>query len=109
MTGRWTIFSKLINPSEDPSSEIPVKTFSVDQTYELKTGYGRLFESKKKLGPRETFVAKQSADELSLAVGDNVILEYDIALLLNTIQIISGEVLPTILVKGATIEQLEDE
>ena len=101
VTGRWTFFSKLVNP-ESIELETSAKTFAVDQAYELKSGIGRLFDSKKLLGRRETFISKENARQLQLDIGQDVVMRYDIALLLNTIQIMSGEILPSIFVKGAT-------
>ena len=101
VTGRWTFFSKLVN-SESIELETSAKTFAVDQAYELKSGIGRLFDSKKLLGRRETFISKENARQLQLDIGQDVVMRYDVALLLNTIQIMSGEILPSIFVKGAT-------
>ena len=76
----------------------------MDQAYELKAGIGSLFDSKKKLGMRETFLSAESAELLGLGVGDEVVMRYDVPLLLNTIQMLGDQILPSILVKGVTVE-----
>ena len=84
------------------------KTFALDSAYELKAGVGRLFDSKKTLGQRETFLSSAIAGKLGLSGGDSVIMQYDIPLILNTLQLMSDQIFPTILVNGATAEELND-
>ena len=75
----------------------------------MKIGVGRLFEPKTRLGEREAIVSTNNLKVLKASVGDNVTLYYDIKLILNMIQNLSGQILPTFLTKETKEAELQNE
>lgn len=73
---------------------------------EQRLGIGRLFEPKGVIGPREAFVSKQSLRALHTSVGESMTLKYDIKLILNMLQQLTGQMFPAFLTKETTLAEL---
>ena len=107
LSGRWTFFTQLQKVGQ-PESKVAATIFSIDSAQELKVGIGRLFDSKKKIGERQAIVASRNLEALHSSVGEDLTIHYDVKLILNMFQALTGEILPRILTKSTTREQLED-
>jgi len=89
--------------------KVAATVFAVDSALEIKIGIGRHFDSKKKIGERETIVSNRNLEALQVKVGEDLTLHYDIKLILSMIQAFTGEVFPRFLTKETTLEQLQDD
>ena len=105
VTGRWTYFTEL-HAIGDFNAEISTTVYAIDSSEELKLGVGRLFQPKTPLREREAIISTHNLNALGANVGDNVTLYYDIKLILNMVQRLSGEILPTFLTKETTQAEL---
>ena len=82
--------------------------FAVDSIQETKLGIGRSFSSKKPIGMREMIISKHMAEHLKILVGEAITLQYDLKLILNMAQRLSGKILPSFLTKELTNQELQD-
>lgn len=108
VTGRWTYFTRLRSRASDVR-EISSSVFAIDSREELKLGIGRLFEPKKVIGERETIISQYNLEILRTQVGEQITLHYDIKLILNMIQRLSGEIFPSFLTKETSLAELQNE
>ena len=108
VSGRWTLFTNLLNKANAdlPSSHSTI--FAVDSVQETKLGIGRTFASKKPIGMREMIVSSYMAEHLKVLVGDSLTLQYDFRLILNMAQRLSDEILPSLLTKELSQDELQD-
>lgn len=107
LSGRWTFFTQ-VHKVDQPESKLAATVFSVDTAEEIRVGIGRLFDSKKVLGERQAVVSQQNLDALGVQVGERLTLHYDLKLILNMFQSLTGEILPTFLTRETEQEQLKD-
>lgn len=107
VSGRWTLFTNLLN-KETGSEQVrtPSTIFAIDSALENKLGIGRTFAPKQRIGEREMIVSKNLAEHLKVLVGESLTLQYDIRLILNMAQRLSGTILPTFLTKEVTDDEL---
>lgn len=94
---------------ETPDQKIAATAFSVDSVEEIKVGIGRLFESKQTIGERQAVVSHRNLESLGAKVGEPLIMHYDIKLILSMFQTLSGQTLPTLLVRSVSQETLLNE
>lgn len=106
VSGRWTFFSRLYGQSDpsDPGHQTTV--FAIDSAEELKIGMGRLFEPTTKISEREIIVSDHILESLELTAGQNLTFHYDIKMLLNTMQTLTGKIFPSFLTKETTLAEL---
>ena len=83
--------------------------FAIDSKEEIKVGIGRLFNSKKVIGERQAIVSERSLNALQVNIGQKVTIYYDFKLLLNMFQTMTGQMVPNMLSKGASQEELLDD
>ena len=57
---------------------------------------------------REMIISKHMAEHLKILVGEAITLQYDLKLILNMAQRLSGKILPSFLTKELTNQELQD-
>ena len=96
--------------NSDPASmRTPATVFAVDSIEENRLGIGRTFSPNKRIGKREIIVSSHLLKQLDVAVGEKLTLMYDIKLILSMAQRLSGEILPSILTKKLSMDELIDD
>ena len=95
--------------AKQKESKIANNVFAIDSKEEIKVGIGRLFPSKKVIKEREAIVSVNNLQVLDLKVGDDIVVFYDLKIMMNMFQSMSGSILPKFFTKGATKDELLDD
>lgn len=106
VSGRWTLFTNLVNRGDFDQVSTPSMILAVDSIQETRLGIGRNFVSRKPIGERQMILSSQMAQHLKLLVGESLTLQYDLKLILNMAQRLSGEILPSFLTKSLSQNEL---